>query len=100
MINSDRASGRTSRAYRISRVKKPNSALETKISGGQRSDGTNIDYIPGVGIIEGAIFKSADRYMIASSKKLHLAGLSYVLEEPYTSRTQDTSLLVQYDHRS
>src|SRR5215475_6229965 len=81
-------------------MKKPNSALKSKVARGERPNRTNVHHIAGIRIVERSVLKCSDCNVVAPAKKLHLACLSYVVKKPYTTRTKHTSFLIQHNHRA
>src|SRR5262249_3847668 len=100
MIDTNIAGSRATRANRVGAVQKPNAAFEPEVSRCQRAYRTNVDYVSRIRIVERAISKRPDRYVISALEKLHFTSPGNVIAEPDAARTKHASLLIEHHHRT
>src|SRR6185369_6162669 len=97
VIDLDVAAVRARAAHRVRGFEVPDARLEPEILARERADGTDVDDVHRVRVVERLAGRELDARVVAALEDAELARLRDLVAEARAARAQDAALLVEHD---
>src|SRR5262249_22985638 len=99
VVDLDVAAVRARAAHRLCAFEVPNSCSEAEVAAGERADGTDVDHVPGVRVVERLAGCEIEVDVVAAGVERELARVRHLVDEAHAARAEDAALLVEHDER-
>src|SRR5204863_3013692 len=97
VVDLDVAAVRARAAHRVRALEVPDARLEPEVLAGERADGTDVDHVHRVGVVERLPGRELDARVVAALEDAELARLRDLVAEAGAARAEDAALLVEHD---